>query len=70
MSTTTTTDPLTLVAEATAALTTAHDELDRANAARDDAIRAAIERGARVVDLVQATGLHRNRIYQIRDGVR
>lgn len=41
--------------------------LAAAEAQRDDAIRAALADGTRVVDLVSWTGLSRPRIYQIRD---
>ncbi|WP_285725033.1 hypothetical protein [Psychromicrobium xiongbiense] len=37
---------------------------------RDDLIRAQIAAGTKVVDRVEATGLSRPRIYQIRDGRR
>lgn len=36
-------------------------------AERNDAVRAALAAGASVAELKHATGLHRQRIYQIRD---
>lgn len=44
--------------------------LDEAKHERDAKIRAALERGKSVSDLTEATGLSRERVYQIRDGRR
>ncbi|MFI0929693.1 hypothetical protein ACH4TP_38080 [Streptomyces sp. NPDC021012] len=45
-------------------------QLDNAEAARDAAIRDAIEAGASVISIAAAASLSRARIYQIRDGRR
>jgi hypothetical protein len=63
-------DPLLTVAEATQDLRDAQAQVDEAEARRDAAVRAAIERGMRIVDIAEAAGLTRGRVYQIRDGVR
>jgi len=42
-------------------------ELEAATEARDDAIRDALATGATVAGIVEATGLSRARVYQIRD---
>ncbi len=44
--------------------------IDQAVADRDALIRSAIADGISVIAIGQAAGLHRNRIYQIRDGIR
>ena len=50
-----------------AAVVAARRALDIAEAERDDAIREALANGATVATVAAATGLHRQRIYQIRD---
>ncbi|MEV0357077.1 hypothetical protein AB0H71_13550 [Nocardia sp. NPDC050697] len=44
--------------------------IDQAVTDRDALIRRAIDDGVSVIKIGEAAGLHRNRIYQIRDGVR
>ena len=46
----------------------AHERLQEAIAARDSTIRYALSQGARVMDVVEATGLSRERVYQIKRG--
>jgi hypothetical protein len=41
--------------------------LSRAQAARDDTVREALDAGATVNDLMAPAGLSRERLYQIRD---
>lgn len=63
-------DPLAAVRRELAAERAARDNAESARVARDDAIRAALASGMSVAELVDATGLHRQRVYQIRDGRR
>lgn len=63
-------DLLIGVAEATEALRDAQAALDEAEARRDAAVRLAVERGCRVIDVAEAAEVTRGRVYQIRDGVR
>lgn len=58
------------VRSATAKVESLTSELDNAKQYRDAKIRTAIQRGKSVADLTQATGLSRERVYQIRDGRR
>lgn len=48
----------------------ARDMLKHAESERDKAIRAALDSGCEVKDIVPVTGVSRARIYQIRDGRR
>ena len=58
------------VSKAVEAHRRAVEKADEAEAARDEAIRDALDDGVAVVRLVEATGLSRGRIYQIRDRTR
>ena len=58
------------VADAADAADQAQDSLDQARIDRDRAIRHAIARGARVVDVMAVAGVSRARIDQIRKGGR
>lgn len=61
---------LDAVADAADTIDQAQDAIDQARSARDRAIRRAIARGARVVDVMTAARVTRARIDQIRkDGV-
>lgn len=59
---------LDILADTVTALTAAEQAAEAARHDRDQAVRAAISAGARIIDITTITGLHRNRIYQIRDG--
>ena len=50
------------------AVDNANTQLSKAVAQRDRAIRYALSQGARVMDVVEATGLSRERVYQIKRG--
>ena len=58
------------VAQAAQAVDTAQSTLDQAMVDRDRTIRHALARGARVVDVMSASGVSRARIDQIRRGAR
>lgn len=61
---------LDILADTVTALTAAEAAAEAARHDRDQAVRAAISAGARIIDITATTGLHRNRVYQIRDGRR
>ena len=61
---------LDTLADAAHALDAAEQAAEAARHDRDQAVRAAISAGARIVDITAITGLSRNRVYQIRDGRR
>lgn len=61
---------LDTLADTVTALDAAEQAAGAARHDRDQAVRAAISAGARIVDITAITGLHRNRIYQIRDARR
>lgn len=61
---------LDILADAARALDAAEQAAEAARHDRDQAVRAAIFAGARIVDITAITGLSRNRVYQIRDGRR
>lgn len=61
---------LDILADAARALDAAEQAVEAARHDRDQAVRAAISAGARIVDITAITGLSRNRVYQIRDGRR
>lgn len=63
-------DELQAVVNDVAARNEARDAFDKADASLRESIRAAIVAGVKVPALVEATGLSRPRIYQIRDGRR
>lgn len=58
---------LDILADTVTALDTAEQAAEAARHDRDQAVRAAISAGARIVDITAITGLSRNRVYQIRD---
>ncbi|MDO4610940.1 hypothetical protein [Corynebacterium sp.] len=58
---------LDILADTVTALDTAEAAAEAARHDRDQAVRAAISAGARIVDITAITGLSRNRVYQIRD---
>lgn len=62
--------PVTTVQEATDKLAAARDALADADGRWRAAIRAALADGQRVVDIAEAAGISRERVYQIRDGRR
>ncbi|WP_159794425.1 hypothetical protein [Puerhibacterium puerhi] len=55
------------LADLAAAVATAERDAQTARDERDAAIREALAAGVSVADIVAATGLHRQRVYQIRD---
>lgn len=55
------------VAAAAVRLSDAEDAAELARRDRDDAVRDAIAKGARVVDIADAAGMQRSRVYKIRD---
>lgn len=61
---------LDILADTVTALDAAEQAAEAARHDRDQAVRAAIFAGARIVDITAITGLSRNRVYQIRDGRR
>jgi len=60
-------DMLREIADAARAERAARERADAAAHERDELIRRALAAGVRVAEIVQVTGLHRQRIYQIRD---
>ena len=58
---------LDILTDAARALDAAEAAAEAARHDRDQAVRAAISAGARIVDITAITGLSRNRVYQIRD---
>lgn len=62
--------PLDAVINATANKANAELDAEEADRAWRDAIRAAVSAGERVVEIAEAAGISRDRVYQIRDGRR
>lgn len=58
------------VREAASRLAEAQQQAEEAAAVRDRAVVEALRAGGRVADIVDAAGLSRYRVYQIRDGRR
>lgn len=58
------------LADLTSRAVDAEQAAEGARAERDDAIRAALAAGVSVAAVTRATGLHRQRVYQIKDGRR
>lgn len=61
-------DPLAQVRERAARVEQASDALLAAQAERDDAIRTALGAGVSIDAVIQASGVKRARVYQIRNG--
>lgn len=59
--------PLDLVADATHTLAERRAEVEEVEMQWRAAIRAAVKAGQRVVDVAEAAGISRERVYQIRD---
>lgn len=62
--------PLDVVADATGELAALRQATEAAEEAWKASIRAAVADGQRVVDIAEAAGISRERVYQIRDGRR
>jgi hypothetical protein len=62
--------PLDAVADATETKRAADEDAADADRVWRDAIRRALTAGQRVVDIAEAAGISRERVYQIRDGRR
>lgn len=61
---------LTAVRDAQRGVDEAMAALGRAAQAREVAVREALAAGVGATEIAQAAGIHRRRVYQIRDGVR